>query len=200
MIFQRSTVFPILFAALVGRMIKTYSVWRLQEGERIGLLDLLLSSTFITNTVTTQVSLRPPSLIAVFLLLLWALSLIGGQASLRALSFEESSVVEQDNLKYLDVNNTWTYHMAPNVGRSISPVNALFLASLAAPASTKNSTLDPSGNVKVPILERLPTYSEQAAANWLSVNTSDTENPPIYTSLLRLPSQIFEQAQTRLST
>jgi hypothetical protein len=66
--------------------------------------------------------------------------------------------------------------MATNVGRSISPVNALFLASLAAPASTKTSTLDAWGNVKIPMLERLPAFSEQAAANWLSVNTSDRED------------------------
>ena len=168
-------------------MIKTYSLWRLQEGDCIGLLDLLLGSTSITNAVTTQGNLRSPSLIAVFVLLLWALSPIGGQASLRALSFEESSVVEQDTLQYLDVNNTWVYYMAANVGRSISPVNALFLSSLAAPASVKNSTLDAWGNVKVPMLESTSSVLGTGCRGLALGQYIRWRNPPIYTSLLGLP-------------
>jgi hypothetical protein len=71
---QGPTVFPITFATIVGRAIKSLSLWRLQEGERIGVLNLLLGCTTITNTVTTQFSLRSIRVLGMLLIILWALS------------------------------------------------------------------------------------------------------------------------------
>ena len=50
---QGPSVFPILFACVVGRAAHAVLLWRLERGERIGVLDLLAGSTSLTSTVTS---------------------------------------------------------------------------------------------------------------------------------------------------
>jgi hypothetical protein len=176
-----------MFAAVVGRAIKSTSLWRLQEGERIGLLDLLLGSMTVTNTITTQISLRSLHLLGILLTLLWALSPIGGQASLRVLRFQSTPVAHSVSLQYMNMNSSYAAYMSADTGSQLSPVDALFLSAMAAPPTIKNSSLDSWGNLKIPMIESLPGYLEGQAQTWLVVDGGNTETPPVYSSLLGVP-------------
>ncbi|KAH0538087.1 hypothetical protein FGG08_005299 [Glutinoglossum americanum] len=176
-----------MFAAIVGRALKSICLWRLQEGEYIGLLDALLGSTTFTNTITTQVSLRSLHFVGVLLVLLWALSPIGGQASLRVLSFEPHPITNSATLQYMDTNSSYEAYMAADTGSQLSPVDALFLSALAAPPTTKASSSDTWGNLKIPMLETIPGYSEKRAQTWLSVDAGNTNSTLTYSSLLGVP-------------
>src|SRR2546423_5123300 len=113
---QRPTVFSIMFAAIVGRALKSICLWRLQEGERIGLLDAMLGSMTITNAITTQISLRSLHFVGILLVLLWALSPVGGQASLRVLGFEARPITNSATLQYMDMNSSYETYMAADTG------------------------------------------------------------------------------------
>ena len=145
-----------MFAAIVGRALKSICLWRLQEGECIGLLDAMLGSTTITNAITTQISLRSLHFVGILLVLLWALSPVGGQASLRVLSFEPRPITNSATLQYMDTNNSYEMYMAADTGSLLSPVEALFLSAMAAPPTMKASSSDPWGNLKIPMLETIP--------------------------------------------
>jgi hypothetical protein len=172
-----------MFAAIVSRAIKSLSLWRLQEGERIGLLDHLIGCTTITNTVTTQFGLGQIRLVGILLIVLWALSPIGGQASLRVITFETAPVGSSTTLQYMEMNSSYVPYMAADTGSQLSPVDALFLSALAAPPSIKASSSDNWGNLKIPMLETLPG---DQAGGWLTVR-GDQQNPIVYSSLLGIP-------------
>jgi hypothetical protein len=71
-------VFPILFASVLGRAVHAILIWRLENGERIGILDTLAGSTSLTSTFTSQLQLRRITLLGVTLIAVWALSPVGG--------------------------------------------------------------------------------------------------------------------------
>ena len=94
-------VFPILFAAVVGRALKGILCWRLERGERLGILDLLVGSTTLVNTITTQITLRIFSLIGPLLFVVWALSPVGGQASLRVMTKGNNTLSTRASFDYM---------------------------------------------------------------------------------------------------
>lgn len=44
------TLFPIVFAGLVGRLMRTISVWRAQRGVKLGVWELLQQHRTFTNS------------------------------------------------------------------------------------------------------------------------------------------------------
>lgn len=169
-------------------MIRSFAHWRLQVGERIGLLDLCYGSTTLTGTITTVLELRKFGLVEVVLALVWALSPLGGQAMLRVVSFQPAGEVSFRQVQYLDSSNS-TFPQSL-VGRSNGgytiPVAALFLASVGAPGTTRNSSMDTWGNMKIPMVEQLPGFQSMESTEWTNVDA--TSEPPIYSSLLGIPT------------
>ncbi|OMP83028.1 hypothetical protein BK809_0001220, partial [Diplodia seriata] len=79
------SIFPIVFAAVVAKNLRTISLWQLEKGQKIGVLDQLLGSTSVVSTIITQFQLRAYGPVGVCLMLLWIISPLGGQATLRIL-------------------------------------------------------------------------------------------------------------------
>ena len=52
------TVLPIMLAAVLGRASRYCLSWRLEQGEALGVLDLLASSTTVTSVLLSQLVLR----------------------------------------------------------------------------------------------------------------------------------------------
>jgi hypothetical protein len=67
-------------------MLRERARWRAQHGATLGALDELLGSASLFGTEETQFLLRSCSIAGVLLFVLWALSPVGGQASLRLVS------------------------------------------------------------------------------------------------------------------
>jgi hypothetical protein len=83
------------------------ALWRLELGERMKVLDQLLGSTSIFATVVTQLKFRNIGFVGAGLIILWALSPIGGQASLRVLDFSTATTTQPQTMQYLDMNSTF---------------------------------------------------------------------------------------------
>ncbi len=90
--YQAPTVFPILFATVVNRATKSFLSWRLERGEKLGFLALLANCTSVVNTVLAQCSLQIFSVAGCVIAVLWTLSPIASQASLRIMSLGGSNV------------------------------------------------------------------------------------------------------------
>lgn len=183
------TVFPILFAAIVGQAMHAIALWRLELGERMKVLDQLLGSTSIFATVVTQLKFRNIGFVGAGLIILWALSPIGGQASLRVLDFSTASTTQPQTMQYLDMNSTFEPADMGAIGEldaesAIFTGQALYGASLLSPLSTKVSAMDTWGNVKIPMIERLSNLT-QDSEGWYEVGGG---NATVFSSLIGIPT------------
>ncbi|TKA66326.1 hypothetical protein B0A49_08043, partial [Cryomyces minteri] len=188
------TILPLLFAATLGRALKAILFWRLERGERVGTLDVLAGSTTLVNTLGTQLSLRTASLIGVILLPLWALSPIGGQASLRVMATGHKVSNESLNLHYLAVNSSFEGFLIADGPSETAVVNGIFMASLLSPWSAKQSSVDIWGNIKVPMIEALQGQTAAEGDGWLDVPTENVT----YASLVGLPVSTLPQSDNSI--
>ncbi|KEQ66111.1 uncharacterized protein M437DRAFT_40911, partial [Aureobasidium melanogenum CBS 110374] len=168
------TIYPVLFAALIGRALKSIAFWKLQRGSKIGTLDRVLGSMTIVQTVLTQVQMRSLSLLGFLLIVIWSLSPLGGQASLRII---RSNLQANDTiwrLQYVNTSSnvlTGIYEGADTASQFV-PVNALFGAALVGASSSSSSSVDAWGNIKIPWIERLNTTWEDAEGCMYDYNQS----------------------------
>lgn len=181
--YKGPTVFPILFACVLGRASHSILMWRLERGERNGVLDILAGSTSLTSTVTSQLKLRMISILGLDLVAIWALSPVGGQACLRQMSQGHNITTHAASFTYM-VQKNYLGRFDTTDRVSLYPaLSAVFNAALLGPPEVKSSPRDAWGNVKIP---RPEDYGHSRLADdggWF-----DTKGRPLfYASLLRVP-------------
>ncbi|EMT74351.1 hypothetical protein FOC4_g10002462 [Fusarium odoratissimum] len=177
--FYGPTIFPILFAAIVGRALKALATWELQRGSTIGHIETLSSSTTLIGAIVTQIQLRNLNLVAIALIVLWALSPVGGQASLRVLRSGTRITKTNHQFQALDPVSSW------NAGSSTSyPIlaHALFTSSLITTKKFYNKPQDSWGNLRIPIVEAFDNYQSHA---WIKLPDNATE--VTFSSLIGVP-------------
>lgn len=179
-----STIFTILFAATVGRALRSYALWLLEQGSSVGLLDRLLGSLTVGGALISNISLGLPQVgllyVWIFLLLfMWALSPVGSQAVLRVASLQNATIESNISRAYMNTSE-WRASMigtgSDGYNKLIAP-DSLLLASLIAPMGTKNSRRDSWGNVKIPVLSSNST-------SWARASRKGLED---YSSIIGLP-------------
>ncbi|KAH0370068.1 hypothetical protein KCU65_g2794, partial [Aureobasidium melanogenum] len=190
------TIYPILFAAIVGRALKSIAFWKLEKGGGIGTLDRLLGSITIFQTVLTQVQMRSLTVLSLSLIVLWSLSPLGGQASLRIIG----SVIQASNttqtLQYVNTSSLVLggYYAGADTASQFVPVDALFGAALVGASSGSSSStesIDTWGNTKIPWIENLDP-STKDTDGWYPIpqlNSSDD-----FTSLIGIPLSMVSDA------
>ncbi len=122
-------------------------------------------------------------MVGVQLLLLWSLSPIGGQASLRALVRTDKATHNATQLRYL-YTGPFTVFLRPNRTRLNSRTDT-YSTMFATSHAMKIAPRDKWGNVRVPRLELLPGARNDSDARWHAV-------PPVsqveqLTSLVGVP-------------
>ena len=175
------TIFPILFAAVAGRFTKAIANWRLRRGARLGTIEQLVGSTTIFGTLSTHFQLRAINVLALVLVILWAFSPLGGQASLRVVSLGSQINTNQTGTSVFNVQSTFLMSGSSSQAFMNASVQAVFSASLMDPA--KNRSADTWGNIKIPAIERLPPVST-TEDGWIPVAKSDSTS---YTALVGIP-------------
>ena len=165
------------------------ALWRLELGERMKVLDQLLGSTSIFATVVTQLKFRNIGFVGAGLIILWALSPIGGQASLRVLDFSIATTTQPQTMQYLDMNSSFEpADMGAidklDVESAIFTGQELYGASLLGPLSTKVLAMDTWGNVKIPMVEHLSNPT-QDSEGWYEVGGGNTT---VFSSLIGIPT------------
>jgi hypothetical protein len=170
-------VFLILFASVLGRAVHAILIWRLENGERIGILDTLAGSTSLTSTVTAQLQLRRITLLGVALIAVWALSSIGGQGSIRQITIDEDISVQPASFNYAVPHGNLTSYVDEDYRAFYQPtVETIFLTALFGPPSMKSSPLDTWGNVKVPSIEHYENESQADDEGWYDTQGGNYNN------------------------
>lgn len=185
---QGPTVFPILFALILGRATHAVLRWRLERGERIGILDTLAASTSLTTTVVSQFQLRAVSILGFVLMSVWALSPIGGQASIRQMTIGSRNTTESNIFQYL-VHNGYTTGI-PNSSR-ISPwqiVGSIFVSAIVGSATSRSAPIDTWGNVKIPSIEHYEAQIVSDNEGWFATSGGDARS---YSSMVGIPMSGF---------
>jgi hypothetical protein len=146
-------------------------------------LEQLTGSTALFATLTTQFQLHAWNYRALLLILLWALSPLGGQGNLRLISVENQAVSSESPVWSLNtgMNNSGSL-FNEDTSPQIDPINAVYLSSLIAPNQTQSGTQDTWGNIKVPRIESLTPNSPQSN-QWYPVPSTGIS----YSSLVGIP-------------
>ncbi|KAB8229002.1 uncharacterized protein BDW43DRAFT_322431 [Aspergillus alliaceus] len=181
------TAFPILFAAVTGRMTRAVATWRLERGAPLGSLEQLFWSNTIISAITTQIFMKSFNLLGLGLIVLWALSPLGGQSSLHIIDTERDARVSSVNVTYLSSQFPSEFSTGSDIQSGVSQLNAIYLSSLLSPQSSKESTMDIWGNVKIPAISGLDRPVNSSGWRDVKNHTSLT-----YTSLLGVPFQGLE--------
>jgi hypothetical protein len=149
-------------------------------------LDQLLGSTALFSTIATQLKFRNMGFVGLSLILLWILSPLGGQASLRALDYGSISLSQSRTMYHLDWNSTFQASQitldGPDSSESKFVADSLFMSALSSTKDVQQSGMDSWGNLKIPMLERLSSAEEQGG--WRSVANSTNVT---YSSLIGIP-------------
>ncbi|KZL73234.1 hypothetical protein CT0861_11549 [Colletotrichum tofieldiae] len=134
--FLLATLFPIIFAAIVGRLMSQVARWKLENGAAMGVLEQLMGSRTVGGTLLVHFQLRALNLLALFLVLIWIFSPLGGQSILRILETRSRTVAQPADVVYFDTDaqsqfGSWSdaspTSKAYNINR-MSIVNAMYNA------------------------------------------------------------------------
>jgi hypothetical protein len=177
-------VFPLLFASVLGRAVHAILLWRLEKGERIGILDTLAGSTSLISTVTSQLQLRRVNLLGVALIAVWALSPIGGQGSIRQTTIREDISVQPTPFNYVVPHGNMSMHIQDFDNSYEKFLETVFIGALVGPPSIKSSPLDAWGNIKVPRIEHYENISQADDEGWYDTQGG---NYSTYSSILGIP-------------
>jgi len=176
------TTWPILFSAIVGRFLKAVATAKMETGARVVTLEYLLGSRTVFSTVTSIFDLRSMHSLLPLLLALWALSPLGGQASLRAIGTKTSYADSSQNLSYLAYISDYA-----EKDRAITPMHeVIFNSMLATPAASKLAPQDIYGNIKIPLYDTVgrTTRPRQMIARGAPSLMIPTSNGALYKACL----------------
>ncbi|KAK5463108.1 hypothetical protein LTS15_002821 [Exophiala xenobiotica] len=178
-----STLFTILFAAVLGSTLKRFATWRLERGIQLGLLEQIMQSRTVFAAFTTLLSLRAFNIMSLILLICWACSPLGSQASLRLISTGIEFNTENNLVSYPDTITNQVFDSVSGVSAVLTALKPTYVSSILGPTTMKSGTMDLWGNVRVPWLdESLP----QGNDGWADLSTVNiTEG--MYSSLVGLP-------------
>ncbi|KIW12110.1 hypothetical protein PV08_09384 [Exophiala spinifera] len=178
-----STLFTILFAAVLGSTLKRFATWRLERGIRLGLLEQIMQSRTVFSALTAQLSLRNINAMSLVLLVCWTCSPLGSQASLRLFSTGIELSTSSGLVSYPDTITNQVFDGVSGVDSLMTALKPTYISSMLASNATKSGTMDLWGNVKIPWLdETLP----QDQDGWTDLSNTDIPEG-MYSSLVGLP-------------
>ena len=173
------TLFPIIFAAVVGRLMKVSALWKCERGSTLGILEQLHGSQNLLAALERAILLPGLGILSIGVVLLWMLSPIGGQSSLRVLSLSTHATPSTAEIYYFNTTGDDAYG-AFSSGSGLDTyersLTALFQASLLSIQRTTGS--DVWGNIKIPYLQYVPSYvAGQSKDGWYDFSQSDYKLP-----------------------
>ncbi|KAH8678679.1 hypothetical protein BGZ60DRAFT_248614 [Tricladium varicosporioides] len=190
------TFFPIAFAFLVGRAAMKVAAYLLEHGVALGILEQLVGSRTVSNTIATQFHLRSFNVLGAGLVVLWILSPIGSQGVLRllypALIFRTDPAV----MEYFSTDSQSMFASGnPIMSNAVqaSMFKSMFTAALISPVHTKLGHTDLWTNVRIPYLSSLQTVGGDT---WATISPNDTF---AYSSLAGIPITGLRDGNTSFS-
>ncbi|KAM0351041.1 hypothetical protein ACHAPU_002822 [Fusarium lateritium] len=156
-----ASIFPILFASVVGRMVFEAARWKLEKGATLGLLEQLIGSRTVGSTLTTQINLGKFNILGLVLLVLWAFSPLGSQSVLRMLGTELDSVNGVSQAFYFSTDAQSqvagdlpsTPQNSELIARTQNYVSTMYRALFLTSKASKIDPMDLWGNLKIPNMD-----------------------------------------------
>jgi hypothetical protein len=179
------TIFPLIFAALMGRFFRHLGLWLAERGTTLGRLEQLIGCQSVFSALERQLCLRSWSVVGLLSVLVWLLSPIGGQSALRLLSQERGAVESNTTIRYMSPQtiSTSIIEGASSANSGRSTFTSIFLAALLSSSRYKNTPMDLWGNVKLPIYR----YIENSTSDEWKVISNATSDNVTYASLIGIP-------------
>jgi hypothetical protein len=144
-----------------------------------------MGSTSLGGTIASILSLRIYNFLTPTLLIVWALSPLGGQSSLHLMGAGTRQAFSNVNITYFDTRSESVFSQNGQAADVYLPTtNAIFQASLMEPPSAKSSRQDLWSNVKIPNLASLATTPTLNSPTWINFTA---EQDLAYSSLLGIP-------------
>ncbi|KAF1845493.1 uncharacterized protein K460DRAFT_283257 [Cucurbitaria berberidis CBS 394.84] len=179
------TIFPLIFAALMGRFFRHLGVYLAERGTTLGRLEQLVGCQSVFSALERQLCLRSWSVVGLFSIIVWLLSPVGGQSALRLLGQESNDITSTATVRYMDPQTISTSVIlgasSANSGRST--FTSIFLAALLSSSKYQATPMDLWGNVKLPIYR----YIENSTSDeWKEIQNTTNANVT-YASLIGVP-------------
>ena len=177
-----------LFAAVVGSCLKGVVTYSLQTGQgaTVGMLEQLLGSQSIYRAFSTQIRMHALNPLGILLILLWSLSPLGGQASLRVISIETSYPQKDSSVIAINTFQKFIYGTGSSLNVARMTVASPIIAAITGASILGTRNQDLWGNVRLPAIEPLEAASNASdnVDGWYAVpeNTNLT-----YASLVGTP-------------
>ncbi|RAQ73473.1 hypothetical protein COH20_004965 [Aspergillus flavus] len=162
-----ATLFPLAFAAVIGRMNQQLATWKLERGVSVGVLEQLFGSSTFFNTVITQVSVRSIKLLAFILIILWCISPLGSQSILRMLHTKPTTITRPIDITYGNDTELSTHTFIPST--TFTKAEAMYQESLLSPDVVKHSPLDIFRRLKIPLVNL------RDSSDWIELDTENTD-------------------------
>ncbi|KAI0486371.1 hypothetical protein F4859DRAFT_528139 [Xylaria cf. heliscus] len=182
------TIFPVIFAAIIGRTLKLIATWKLQNGSKFGRIEQLLASNTLFGTFSSHIQLRSFDLVGLLVVAIWLASPLGSQASLRTVYPASVPLQTSDEVMFLDPQTP--YYMGESsssssfqtIGRSLFGSALLY-----ATSDPGHSTQDVWGNLRIPMLEAM---GDADKFDWIQIKNASNVT---YTSLVGVPINLGQQ-------
>ncbi|KAL6920462.1 hypothetical protein FSST1_004488 [Fusarium sambucinum] len=114
-----STLWPILFAAVLGPLLKTIALFRAERGSTLGSLEFLLTSQTTASALKNFITMGWIGSWVIVVLSVWSLSPLGGQAALRSLHRQQNPTWMEIPAAYYLGNNRSEIHQYYRDGASV---------------------------------------------------------------------------------
>ncbi|KAH7270944.1 hypothetical protein B0J15DRAFT_575843 [Fusarium solani] len=186
-----STVWPIAFAAVIGALVRTVALFKAERGTSLGTLEVLLGSQTLTNTLKSPFLIRLVSPWTLFLIILWSISPLGGQAVLRTIYTASHAESQKYDLMYSPAAtvgpplNYGLWESASTRSTTLGKIVPMFGAALSAPSALGQAANGSSPNFDA-VIERLGgavVASAGARADlWGNVRVPEITSLPGYRS------------------
>ncbi|KAJ5735881.1 uncharacterized protein N7483_001006 [Penicillium malachiteum] len=161
------TVFPVLFAAIAGSSMKSIAAWRVQtsQGATIGFIQQCLGSQTISSAFLVQIRLRALNVFAVCTLILWCLSPLGSQASLRVISIVPNYPSTSINLTTANTFTEYQYGLIDGAEMAMTTITNPVIASIMSTTLLRSRNQDLWGNIRFPVIKNLSNSS----SDWMDM-------------------------------
>jgi hypothetical protein len=179
------TIFPLIFAALMGRFFRHLGVYLAERGTTLGRLEQLVGCQSVFTALERQVTLHYWSVVGLFSVLVWLLSPVGGQSALRLLGQENRNVSSIATVRYMDPKSSTHSSLegASSLNSARASYTSIFLAALLSSSKYQDTSMDLWGNVKLPLYR----YIENSTSDeWKPVSGLHGSNAT-YGSLIGVP-------------
>ena len=147
-------------------------------------LEQLISSHSVGSAIKQPFALSSFSWISLFLLCLWSLSPLAGQALLHMSYQDQKYSDSSQSYSYLNTSGDSNVFNGVSSGSSyLSNVDSIFGASIFSSNAVQQAPADPWNNTKIPVL---PEQESNDMSGWIEIDDN-----PIYSSLLGVPIADF---------